>query len=669
MTDPMNLRDLFKRAVDLMKENANQEAESVCLQVLETDPSDVNFIALLGTSLMRQGKLNEAEQTLRRVVKIAPGFPRAQEDLGTALLNLKKPSEAIPFLVKAVELNPQSAESFFKLGGALKAMGHDDKAEEAFARSRALSPQKGQIEQASVLFAQGKYREAETVAKELVRQNPQDVNAAALLARIAIQAQCYDDAEALLRRVVQIAPPFIQAWHDLSTALKEQSKFTEAIDALKKAREIEPDNAITHYFLGAALAMDSSPELAEASYQRALQIDSSLSGAHLGLGHVLKTLGKQEEGIAAYRAAMKLRPNFGEIHYSLSNLKTFIFDDSEIEDMTRRLQSEQLSKESVVHFCFALGKAFEDAKDYDKAFEYYSRANETHRETIAYDPVQTEVIHNKIRDVFSAELFERFASQTYGCEDAAPIFILGLPRSGSTLLEQILASHSQVDGTSELADLSLVSQSLTDKTRGVAYPGAISELAGEQLRELGDKYISQTQRYRSGGVYFTDKMPNNFPHIGFISLILPNAKIIDARRHPMDSCLGCFKQHFAKGQTFTYDLFELGEFYLEYQSMMDHWDSVLPGKVLHVQYEDVVSDLDNQVRRILDYCDLPFEEGCVNFHNTDRAVRTASSEQVRQPIYARSVNTWKRFGTNLDPLIDVLSPILPAEKGDVSNGS
>ncbi|MEP5566336.1 MAG: sulfotransferase [Halioglobus sp.] len=664
MTNPTSLKDLFKRAVDLMKENANQEAESVCLEALETDPSDVNFIALLGTSLMRQGKLDEAEQTLRRVVKIAPGFPRAQEDLGTALLNMKRPAEAIPFLVKAIELNPQSAESFFKLGGALKAEGQHDKAEEAFARSRALSPQKGQIEQASILFAQGNYREAEKVAKELVRQNPQDVNAAALLARIAIQARCYDDAEALLRRVVQIAPPFIQAWHDLSTALKEQSKFTEAIEALEQARKIEPDNAITHYFLGAALAMDSSPELAETSYKKALSLDPSLSGAHLGLGHVLKTLGKQEEGIVAYREAMKLRPNFGEIHYSLSNLKTFVFDDNEIEDMIQRLENEQLSKESVVHFCFALGKAFEDAKDYDRAFEYYSRANETHRETIAYDPVQTEVIHKKIREVFSTELFEKFSHEPHGCDDAAPIFILGLPRSGSTLLEQILASHSQVDGTSELADLSLVSQSLTDRGRGLTYPGIMPELSGDRLRELGEKYINQTQRYRSGAVYFTDKMPNNFPHIGFIHMILPNAKIIDARRHPLDSCLGCFKQHFAKGQTFTYDLFELGEFYLEYQSMMDHWDTVLPGKVLHVQYEDVVSDLDTQVRRILEYCDLPFEENCVNFHNTDRAVRTASSEQVRQPIYSRSVNTWKRFGANLDPLIDVLSPILPPETGD-----
>ncbi len=666
MTDPSNLKDLFKRAVDLMKENANQEAQVVCEQALAIEPGDVNFIALLGNSLMRQGRLEEAEETLRRVVSIAPGFPRAQEDLGTVLLNLKKPAEATPHLIKAIEQNPKSAEAYFKLGGALKAQGMDEKAEQAFARSREMSPQRGQLEQAAMLFAHGKFREAEKVAKELVRQNPHDVNAAVLLARIAIQANCYEDAEALLRKVVEHTPRFIEAWHDLSTALKEQSKHTEAVEVLDRALEIDPNNAISHYFHAAALAMDARPEQAEVSYKNALKLDPALSGAHLGLGHVLKTLGKQEEGIAAYRKAMELRPNFGEIHYSLSNLKTFVFSDEEIADMVQRLDSGQISNESVVHFSFALGKAFEDARDYDRAFEYYSRANQAHRETIAYDPVQTEIIHSKIRDVFSTELFEQFSAGSHGCPDPAPIFILGLPRSGSTLLEQILASHSQVDGTSELPDLSLVSQSLTDRARGLTYPGVLPELNPEKLRQLGEQYISQTLRHRAGAVYFTDKMPNNFPHIGFIQLILPNATIIDARRHPLDSCLGCFKQHFAKGQTFTYDLFELGEFYLEYQKMMDHWDKVLPGKVLHVQYEAVVADLENQVRRILDHCGLPFEENCVNFHATDRAVRTASSEQVRQPIYSGSVNTWKRFEKHLEPLIDVLSPILPPETGNAS---
>jgi tetratricopeptide (TPR) repeat protein len=658
-----NSKAMFDRAIDLLKEDAGTEAESLCRQALSLDPADVNFIALLGTILSRRGELDEAEKLLRRTLEIAPGFPRAREDLGTVLLNSRQSAEAITHLRKAVESNPRNADAWFKLGGAYKAEGRIDEAENAFRRSTELSPQKGQMEQAARLFGQGRFREAEKLAQELVRQNPRDVNAAILLARIAIQARCYEDAEALLRRVVAIAPRFIEAWHDLNTALKEQHRYEEAVEILEQALAIDPDNAISHYFHGAALAMAARPEQAIGSYRKAVALDPALSGAWLGLGHVLKTVGSQEEGIAAYRRARDLRPNFGEIHYSLSNLKTFVFEQDEIDDMIHRLDSEQLSSESVVHFAFTLGKAFEDTGDYDRAFEYYSRANQTHRDSIAYDPVQTEMIHSKIRDTFSAQLYEKFADEGVGCPDPAPIFILGLPRSGSTLLEQILSSHSEVDGTSELPDLSLVSQSLTDRQRGTTYPGVIPELSGGQLRALGEDYIARTLRHRSGARYFTDKMPNNFPHVGLIQLILPNAKIIDARRHPLDTCLGCYKQHFAKGQTFTYDLFELGEFYLEYLQMMDHWDAVLPGRVLRVQYEEVVADLEGQVRRILSHCGLPFEEACVNFHQTDRAVRTASSEQVRQPIYASSVGTWQRFGDHLQPLIDILAPILPERNG------
>ncbi len=660
MSRPDNSRNLFNKALDLLKENAHEEAESLCRDAILREPGDVNFIALLGTILMRTGKLEEAETCLRRAVSIAPGFPRAQEDLGTVLLNLKRADEALPYLQKSVELNDQNAEAFFKLGGALKALGRLDDAEKAFNRSTELSPQKGQFAQAAELFLQGRYREAEKIAQELIRANPRDVNAASLLARVAIQANCFSDAEPLLRKIVQLAPRYVEAWHDLSTALKEQSRYAEAVEALETAIDIDPDNAVSHYFHAAALAMDAKPELAEQSYRRAIGLNPTLSGAHLGLGHVLKTIGRQDEGIAAYRRAKELRPNFGEIHYSLSNLKTFRFDADEIEDMARRLENESLSKESIVHFAFSLGKAYEDLGDYDRAFPYYELANRTHRESVAYDPVQTEIVHGRIRELFSPELFEKARNDNAGCKDAAPIFILGLPRSGSTLLEQILASHSQVDGTSELPDLSLVSQSLTNPKRGLSYPGAIETLSAEQLTALGEKYIEQTMRHRSGAPFFTDKMPNNFPHIGLIQLILPNAKIIDARRHPLDSCLGCFKQHFAKGQTFTYDLFELGEFYLEYDKMMKHWDAVLPNRVLHVQYEDVVNDLEGQVARLLAYCELPFEDACLNFHETDRAVRTASSEQVRQPIYSGSVNSWQRFEKQLQPLIDILEPVLPA---------
>ena len=447
------------------------------------------------------------------------------------------------------------------------------------------------------------------------------------------------------------------AWHDLSTVLKELHQYDEAVEVLSRALALDGENAMTHYYHGAALAMAARPEEAVVAYREAVERDPKLPGAHIGLGHVLKTVGDQDGGIEAYRRAIELRPDFGETYYSLANLKTFRFSEAEVVEMQKRLANESLPVECRVHFAFSLGKAFEDQKSYDQSFEYYAIANQLHRDTIAYDPVQTEVAHQRMREAFSADFFEGLPRDT-GCSLPDPIFIVGLPRSGSTLLEQILASHSQVDGTSELPDISLIAQSLTKPRSGQVFPQCLPDIPLGTLATLGQQYIDQTRRHRQNAPFFTDKMPNNFAYVGFIKAILPNAKIIDARRHPMDSCFGCFKQHFAKGQTFSYDLFELGEFYLEYCEMMAHWDVALPGAVLRVQYEEVVEDLEAQVRRILDYCDLPFEESCINFHENKRSVRTASSEQVRQPIYSGSVATWKRYGSHLDALAEILAPVL-----------
>ena len=329
--------------------------------------------------------------------------------------------------------------------------------------------------------------------------------------------------------------------------------------------------------------------------------------------------------------------------------------------MQSRLANDKLPVDCRVHFAFSIGKAFEDEKQYDDAFEHYALANQLHRDNIAYDPVQTEVAHRRMCEIFDDEFFARHRTGDYGCKKSDPIFIVGLPRSGSTLLEQILASHSQVDGTSELPDISMIAQGLTEPKTGRVFPSCMTDMAPEELSRLGQQYLTQIQRHRGKRPFFTDKMPNNFAYTGFIKAILPNAKIIDARRHPMDSCFGSFKQHFAKGQTFTYDLFELGEFYLEYDRMMAHWNTVLPGQVLRVQYENVVDNLEEEVKRILTFCELPFEAGCVNFHETERAVRTASSEQVRQPIYTGALATWKRFGSHLDELRQTLGPVLPEE--------
>ena len=651
-------RKVFERVVTLMKGGERQEAESLCRDALARDPGDINFVSLLGSILASRGAHEEAVELLQRAVRTTPGHAQAQEDLGTLYLNLDRAEEALPCLERARELRPPHAPLFSKLSAAYARVGKADEAERYRKEAAALSPEQARLDEATRLFTQGKFRESETIAKELVRQNPRDVNAALLLARLAMMANCYEDAKAILEKITETAPRFIAVWHDLSTVLKELHQYDEAVTVLERALQIDPDNPLSHYYHGAALAMAARPEQAVTAYQRAVELDPALPGAHIGLGHVLKTVGDQEGGIAAYRRAIELRPDFGETYYSLANLKTFKFADSDVETMTGKLANESLPVDCRVHFAFSLGKAFEDRKDYDQAFEHYALANQLHRDTIAYDPVQTSVAHGRMRETFSSEFFAE-RGEAWGCADPDPIFIVGLPRSGSTLLEQILASHSQVDGTSELPDISMIAQSLTQPRTGQVFPQCLVDHSAESLKALGERYLQQTRGHRAGAPFFTDKMPNNFAYVGFIKTILPNAKIIDARRHPMDSCFGCFKQHFAKGQTFTYDLFELGEFYLEYEQLMTHWDDVLPGEVLRVQYEEVVDDLEVQVRRILEFCGLPFEDQCVNFHETKRAVRTASSEQVRQPIYKGSVQTWKRFGSHLDGLRDILAPVLP----------
>ena len=657
-----NPRAAFERTVELLKGGAREEAEALCRDMLERDPGDINFVSLLGSILASRGAHEEAVSLLSRAVKAAPGHAKAQEDLGTLLLNLDRAEEALSHLERAQELRPPHAALLSKLSAAHQRLGRSGKADELRRDAASLSPTQAKLDEATRLFVKGQFRESEKLAQELVRDNPHDVNAALLLARLAMMANCYDDAKKILEKIIETQPRFMAAWHDLGTVLKELHLYEEAVDVLEKALSLDPRNALTNYYHGAALAMAARPADAVSSYQRAVSIDPELPGAHIGLGHVLKTIGDQEGGIEAYRKAIDLRPNFGETYYSLANLKTFRFTEQDVVRMSERLANESLPVECRVHFAFSLGKAHEDQKDYDQAFDYYARANQLHRDTIAYDPVQTGVAHERMRHIFNAPFFQGLGSDE-GCQQADPIFIVGLPRSGSTLLEQILASHSQVDGTSELSDISMIAQGLTQPRSGQVFPQCMTDLSEQAIAALGEQYLKQTRRHRGAAPFFTDKMPNNFAYVGFIKTILPNAKIIDARRHPMDSCFGCFKQHFARGQTFTYDLFELGEFYLEYCELMDHWDSVLPGAVLRVQYEHVVADLETQVERILEFCELPFQESCVNFHETERAVRTASSEQVRQPIYSGSVQTWTRYGAHLDSLKEILEPVFPDLSG------
>jgi tetratricopeptide (TPR) repeat protein len=449
----------------------------------------------------------------------------------------------------------------------------------------------------------------------------------------------------------------LRARADLVSVQLERDRFDEAIlnaEALIRMDSTLPDS---YLLLGNAYGSAGRYEEAVSSYEKTLELAPTHRGAYAGLGNMLKTAGKHDDAVAAYRASIQHNPDFAEAYWSLANLKTFRFEDHEIEAMESLLERDDLPAESLVQLCNALGLEYENRGDFDRAYAYFQRGNAAQRAIERYDPVEIEEVNDRLIETFCSINLKQFGGS--GDPDRSPIFIVGLPRSGSTLIEQILASHSMVEGTHELSDLGRLTQQIPKKFgAGEEYPEVMCLLDQIHFGKIGARYISQTRRHRAGRAHFVDKNPNNFAHVGLLHLILPNAKIIDARRHPLDSCFGSYKQLFAKGQSFTYDLMEIGEYYLQYRRLMDHWHEVLPGFVLEVHYEDVVADLENQVRRILEYCELPWEDECLRFHETERAVKTASSEQVRQPIYSSSVNLWRNYESQLGVLIEVLEPEL-----------
>jgi len=627
-------------------------AEALCREGLAETPEDVDLLTLHGVALLDCRRGREAIEPLLKAVGRAPRFPVARESLGQAMMQNGRLEEAVFHLREAARLDPRSESIRLKLGHALALQGSGKEADAAFEEAFRLAPERGRLAEAAEHLREGRLEDCEAICRQELSRRPDEVNALRLLAKVAGEHERWKQAERLLLRALATAPGFHDARMDLARVYKQQDRLDDAVQAAAAACEGNPRNPNAHYLHASMLAVAGAHEEALAAYRRALDISHYHPAAWVGMGHLLKTLGRQEEGISAYRTAIEQRPNFGEVYWSLANLKTFRFSPEEIGDMERRLAGEDLDEDARVHFLFTLGKAWEDSGDYPRAFEYYRQACELQRPRVAYDPVETEVINERIREVFTRGFIEEQGGR--GCPDPDPIFIVGLPRSGSTLIEQILASHSQVEGTAELPDVGRVIGELSSKSGDEVYPEAARKLDAAGWRALGESYLRRTQRHRHGLPRFTDKMPNNFPSVGFIHLILPNAKIIDARRHPLDSCFGTWKQHFAHGQTFSYDLEEIGEYYLEYRRMMRHWQQVLPGRVLEIRYEDMVRDQESQTRRLLDYCGLPFEGACLRFYETERPVRTASSEQVRQPIYSSSVNHWRNFREELAPLMEIL---------------
>jgi tetratricopeptide (TPR) repeat protein len=636
-----------------------QEALRAAKTLRERVPENRDVLYLEAVAQRYLRDIPAALTTLAELERMHPRFSRLYEERGLCHVALRQAPEAIAALLNAVQINPALPASWSMLEGLYRLTGQDANAAEAAGHVAALKKLPPEVVTATGLFSDGELAAAEQLIRAFLLEHGHHVEAMRLLARIGIAREVFDDAQLLLEGALELAPDYRAARVDYAQVLIERHLYAQAQEQTAELLAAEPGNR--NYLIIHALTC-----VGLGQHERAIELYRELlAGApqpaelHLSIAHSLKTLGRQADAIAEYRAAAQARSGFGDAWWSLANLKTYRFEERELAAMRSADASGATSDADRLHLCFALGKALEDLGDYRQSFEYYLRGNALKRAASRYRP---EIIERNTRlqiEVCTPALFARHGES--GAPDPDPIFIVGLPRSGSTLIEQILASHSAVEGTHELADIPRIvvdirgRESESDTPR---YPAALAEMSAADFRRLGEKYLSDTRVYRTGKPRFIDKMPNNFRHIGLIHLMLPNARIIDARREPMACCFGNLKQLFATGQEFTYSVEDIARYYRTYLELMRHWDAVLPGRVLRVQHEDLVDDLEGNVRRLLDFCGLPYEPGCIEFHKTERSVRTASSEQVRQPIYREGLEQWRHYEPWLGPLRAALGDAL-----------
>jgi tetratricopeptide (TPR) repeat protein len=650
------------QARSLLKSGRVADAILACQRLLDVAPKNSEALYILAVAYRLQKKFDDALALARDLIEIDPANGRAHQERAHCLRDMGDIDEALSAYQDAVARNNALLGSWQMLEQMHAQARRDVPAEFAAAQVDYLSSLPQQLLSVASLIQEGKMYKAERLCRHFLQTQGHHVEGMRFLAQIGMSFNVHDEAEFLLESAVVLDPGNVGAHFDYVGTLQKRQKFAEALEQARLLRAKEPQNPqFDMLYANQNLAVGNFDEALHIYRSRAEEMPNN-PGIHLTLGHALKTTGQQQEAIKAYTQAYRIKPDFGDAYWSLANLKTYKFDEAQIAAMRDREATPSTQLGDRYHLCFALGKALEDQGRYEESFTYYERGNRLKREEVGYDWRRiTKEIDRQIEHCTPALFADKAGA---GHPAADPIFILGLPRAGSTLLEQILASHSQVEGTMELPNILALAHKLGGRRRideEPEYPANLGELTRDELTEYGEAFIKDTMIHRKAGTpFFIDKMPNNFRHIGLIYLILPNAKIIDARRSAMGCCFSGFKQLFAEGQEFTYGLEEVGHYYSDYVRLMDHWDTVLPGKVLRVRYEEVVSDLETQVRRLLDFCGLPFEEACLNFHQTERAVRTASSEQVRQPIYKSGVDQWENFSPWLDPLRKVLGPELVA---------
>jgi tetratricopeptide (TPR) repeat protein len=650
--------DAATRAKRLLQGGRLKEALEVTRAELIENPANAEALYIQAVTLRYLDQPAQALETLEQLKERQPAHSRAYQEEGHNLKLLGDFKRATEAYQRAVDLNHALLASWRELADLHKRQHNQPASELAQAEYTRLSKLPAELVSVTSLIHDGKLFRAEKLCRAFLQKNPHHIEAMRLLAMLGVKLFVYDDAEFLLESCVEFAPDYWLARYDYINVLHKRQKFEKALEQAAILLQSYPDN---HAF---QLAF-ANENVAVGNFDTALELYDKVIARHpafaqpcLSRGHALKTVGRLEDAIESYRSAYRVKPDFGDAFWSLANLKTYRFPDDEISRMLEQVEAPATSNVNRYHLCFALGAAYEARKEFARSFAFYEQGNLLKKRDVRYDPDVHDAALQRQVEFCTRELFESKAGMGGSYDD--PIFIVGLPRAGSTLLEQILASHSLIDGTMELPNIIALAHRLNGRrlvAEEARYPKILSELSAERLQGFADAFIEDTRFHRKDAPYFIDKMPNNFQHIGLIHLILPNARIIDARRHPMACCFSGFKQLFADGQEFTYGQEEIARYYKGYVALMEHWDQVLPGKVLRVHYEHLVADLEGQVHRILDFLGLPFEENCLHYYQTDRSIRTPSSEQVRQPIYQSGLEHWRHF----EPWLRVLKRELAEE--------
>jgi tetratricopeptide (TPR) repeat protein len=657
--DPSPIEREVGRIQQLTQQQQFLEALRAAEALAQAVPGNRDVLYSIALNQRYLRRIPDALATLERLEQLHPRFSRLFQERGHCYVFLKDAARAIDAFLCAVNINPALPGSWSMLQGLYRLVGQPDNAGTAASHVTTLQRLPAEIVQATSLFSDGDLAPAESMVRAFLLGHGNHVEAMRLLARIGQKREVLDDAELLLEAVLELAPDYQAARLDYAQVLLDRHKYALARRQLETLLALEPSNRQYRTLFATSCVGLGEHERAIELYRELLRDAPRAADLHLSIAHSLKTQGRRQQAVESYRIAAATRPNYGDAYWSLANLKTYRFTDQELEQMRAGEATAGIATVDRYHLCFALGKALEDRREFAESWGYYQCGNALKHAEIRYRAAGFETNTRRQIEVCTSQLFAQRTGS--GVASDEPIFVIGLPRSGSTLLEQILASHSQVEGTQELPDIPRIALELQGRAPDFddpRYPKVLAGMQAAEFRRLGERYLADTRIYRTDKPRFIDKMPNNFRHVGLIHLLLPNARIIDARREPMACCFSNLKQLFATGQEFTYDIEDIARYYRTYLELMEHWDRVLPGRVLRIRHEDVVEDLEGNVRRMLEFCGLPFEQACVDFHRTERSVHTASSEQVRQPIFRQGLDQWQNYQRWLEPLREALGDAL-----------